>query len=69
MQASDIAFITKILQMCFRKYGIAIFSFNFSVKRPKKSQKAKHKASQLEMKPKKAKRSTKIFRPTNLKRG
>jgi len=26
MRASDIAFIAKILQMCYRKNGIAIFS-------------------------------------------
>ena len=46
MRASDTAFITKILQMCCRKIGIAIFSFirtNFLVeKKAKKSQKGKH---------------------------
>ena len=40
----NIAFITKILQICCQKNGIVVFSFigiYFSDKRPKKSQKAK----------------------------
>jgi len=42
MRASDIAFITKILQMCWQKNGIAIFSFirtYFSVNKAKKEPK------------------------------
>jgi len=60
--------------MCTQNNGIAIFSFKriySSVKKPKKSQKAKYifKASRLKVRTKKAKRPTKFFSPTNLKRG
>jgi len=69
------AYITKILQMCFRKkWNSNIFLQRKLFQRKKSQKRAKRpnglfKAVQLEMRSKRPKTANKIFRPNNLKRG
>jgi len=68
----NISFITKILQICCRKNGIAVFYFTgtcFIEKRPKKSQKAKLIFWGQPTWDEAKKGQLKYIRPTNLKRG
>jgi len=61
MWASDIAFITNILQMCRQKKWNSIFSFistYFSVKKRAKRPNTFFKASQLEMRPKNSQKAS-----------